>query len=648
MVLVSAFGDAVVADRLRYRLHDMWVPGRLELGPLTALDELRDWLDDERWWEAGSPNVWRSLCRDVDDALRSAAAPLYSVAAVPIDDLLAELDALERALRTDKKPPARTAASRLKLRRLEHVVRSALSRPEAVHAAWTGLLDACRDGADRRTLDQRQAELWYAAERTGHPWDRLFRLMGGVLADSERCVCEVQDAVASGTIRIVPRPPADRPARMAISERLRLLDRYLRLPVADARSEVWVGVEDAFFDAVSLEVGPVTFWNGPRLRSAVDGGGEDGTLVLPRMIRRHQRLFQWLWENRHARAGFALAQVPIDRGRPSEARYDAQQTVRAVLVLAELDEGFSAWRVAERGLLHFADGEFVFRDQLEPGDVPVGLRVADLARDNTPQALRERAPAIASHLPLRSGLSAVRHALELVRWFVQGRSAPGPARIVLAKRVIERTAGWAGVREEHFTDSFLAIPWARRQVVGEIGDAVHGALAALRADARAGDRETWRELHAGPRRMVTYNDADRAIVDTSAAVEHLDWLIDRLEADRVERLQLERLVPLVATGEAFAGRVDELHVRFRLLRRRHGRHRNAIVHGGPINEQSVDSVLLFVDAVAVDTLAAVLEAVFAGETLPAYLGRRRDAYDDWLDRVRTSGLPVHRTLGIAI
>lgn len=123
------------------------------------------------------------------------------------------------AIRQDKKAGqhvrrARTSAARATLAERERDVRKALTTPLAVRAASDGLLDACRHGADERTLDHRQADLWYAAEAVGHPWDRLFRLMRGVLADSKADISEAEREISAGMIRVLPRPPEHGPNGM--------------------------------------------------------------------------------------------------------------------------------------------------------------------------------------------------------------------------------------------------------------------------------------------------------------------------------------------------------------------------------------------------------------------------------------------------
>jgi hypothetical protein len=645
---VSTDQDSAAVARVLSRLHEMWVPGPLSLSPATALDELRDWLADEHWWREGSHATWLALCADVDDALASAGSPLYAVASLPVDRLRSSLAAFTVALRQDKKDgrnarQARTAARRNELVGLEHAVRDALARPTAVAAAWQGLLEACRGVADENTLDQRQAELWHAAEDAGHPWDRLFRLMRGVLGDSERDIGEVRRDVAAGVIRLLPRPADYGPAGVPLSERLDLLEQYLRLPVADAHSEVWVAIDDAFIDGASFTVGAVTFWNGRELRAAA---ASNELLTLPPAVQRHTWLFQWLWERRDSESPFVLAQVDVGGGRPNAARDDARDTVRAMLVLAEFDEGYSSWKVADRGLLHFADGEWVFRNQLEPRARPAGLARARMGRDNTRQALETRAASLASHLPLRATTAQVRHTFELVHWLSRGRATPGSARIVLTKRVIERAAGWTGVPEATFTDD-LAIPWARRRVVEHLGSAVRRALRVLEHDPAR--EAAWLEVHRA-RGIVRYTDAevDAQIVLLDKAIENFAWLVDQLPDGSAEQTELKRLAPRVASGAALAAWVKEHGDVFVLLRNRYRRHRHAIVHGGPLSEESVDTILLFADALAVETLAAALDSVLARQPLDQYFARRKTVYERWLGALQTSSAPVHELFGVSM
>lgn len=313
----------------------------------------------------------------------------------------------------------------------------------------------------------------------------------------------------------------------------------------------------------------MTFWRGSALREAIAGGTE---VHLPDLVTRHGELFSWLWKRREDGASFALARVIIGAGAPSAARADAKDTVRALLALAEFDEGYTAWRVAERGLLHFVDDQWVFREQLGPGRQPKALDLARIARDNTPAALRARAPSVGPKLPLRATTVDVRHAFELLHWLAQGRATPGPARIVLTKRVIERAAGWAQVKEDTFTDQQLAIPWARRQTLSRISEANSAALAVLK-DAADNKHRTWLEAHNEPRRIIVGYPGSRTAIDTAKALEHLEWFAKDLEADSEAGDELDRLRPLVANGAAYADWIDRLLEQFGHLRRRYSRHR---------------------------------------------------------------------------
>jgi hypothetical protein len=203
------------------------------------------------------------------------------------------------------------------------------------------------------------------------------------------------------------------------------------------------------------------------------------------------------------------------------------------------------------------------------------------------------------------------------------------------------------VKEDTFTDQQLAIPWARTQTLRRIGEATRTALIVLEHAADNQQHLTWLEAHNEPRRIVLgYPGSRTAAIDTAQALQNLEWLASSLEADSEARDELDCLRPLVANGAAYGDWVERLCEEFVCLRHRYSRHRNAIVHGGPINEQSIATILLFVDALAVDTLAATIEAVLSGHPLDAHFASRKQVYQDWLAGVRTSGRPLHELIGV--
>jgi hypothetical protein len=292
--------------------------------------------------------------------------------------------------------------------------------------------------------------------------------------------------------------------------------------------------------------------------------------------------------------------------------------------------------------LHFAAGDWVYREQLDPGRAPKGLELARIAQDETPNALRVRAPDVAPCLPLRTSTIAVRHAFELLHWLAEGRATPGPARIVLTKRVIERVAGWAHVNEDTFTDQQLAIPWARKQTIVNIAGATRAALGVLERDGDPARRDAWELAHGAPLEIIS----DDGVLDACRAVEHLDWLIGRFAPGEQARRDLEQLKTRVGDGITYGAWIDELCAEFKLLRGRYNRHRNAIVHGGPLDEQSISTILLFVDSLAVDVLASTLECVFAERPLTTHVAQRKQVYDEWVKQIRSTGQDLHPSLGV--
>lgn len=163
-----------------------------------------------------------------------------------------------------------------------------------------------------------------------------------------------------------------------------------------------------------------------------------------------------------------------------------------------------------------------------------------------------------------------------------------------------------------------------------------------RRDDEARQR-AWRLAHAAPRQLID----DSGVVNVSRAVQHLDWLIEQLDRNEQERRELERVRPLVVDATTYVSWIDDLREEFVLLPNRYSRHRNAIVHGGPLNEEAVQTILLFVDALAVDTLAATLDGGFARRPLIQHFAERRAAYVTWREELLVPGVRLHERIGIS-
>lgn len=646
----ATLDDAAVIERLRGRVHRLWLPRRVPpLDLLTALRELGAWVDDDHWWRNGSFAGWLALIADVSSSAARSGPAVQAACDADRAALSDELDRFALAIKQDRRDDARPGRTRGTPRRqsftsqrrgtitdLIERLQHTLATGEALRAGWLDLLSAAQSRAPDHDLDQRQAELWLLAIHAGHPADRLAALLGSVLADGAAAIAEARAAAVTGTVITAERAPDLHPAGWSPADRLAVIGDYLATPVAPCASEVWLAVEHAHLDDAQLSVGPVTFWSSALLRRDLPEVDEVGASAsLPAMVRAHPERFAWLVERRAADAPYVLAQVDVGVIPPAHARPSARRTVAALIELATFDAGHSSWRVADRGQLAFADGAWVYREQLDPGETPTGDALIDLARDRTADELRNRAPAVHRLLPLATAPSDITHAFELLRWLSEARATAGAARIVLTKRIIERAAGWAVVDESAFVDGHLAIPWAQAQTINEIGRLARAAIRRL-------DEPAWSEAHAPSRHLMDY---DAGIVHTDRVVEHLDWFAANVPAGSQERVDLERLGQRVADGAAYAAWIDELVDDFQLLRRRYSRHRNATVHGGPIDEQSVAVIVGFADALAADTLAATLDGVFARTPLRDHFAARKITFDRWKQRL-TTGLPTQQLLAV--
>src|SRR3954452_8173054 len=77
---------ALIAARTRERYRRL-------LPVPVALDELRDWVADDRQWLGGKPRHWVGLLRDVADGLRAYGPSVSALLELRCDWAIAALDA---------------------------------------------------------------------------------------------------------------------------------------------------------------------------------------------------------------------------------------------------------------------------------------------------------------------------------------------------------------------------------------------------------------------------------------------------------------------------------------------------------------------------------------------------------------------------
>ncbi|MGH8164759.1 MAG: hypothetical protein ACREP1_10540, partial [Rhodanobacteraceae bacterium] len=354
-----------------------------------------------------------------------------------------------------------------------------LSDPALLRASWEDLNRAIRK-SDRHRETKTLALLAALAKFQGQPWEPLSKRIWQVLGDDKNTINALR-AEWSGKPHPEPRLPPER-AGLAAADRLALAERLLAPPAARASRVVWLGYSEAHVPQFVLELGDaVALYEGRWLIAVLEHWEDSGHAHkrIPAEVAAHRTecLSSWTLEEGNDRP-FALMRIALGEGVISQARDEAQATAEVLLQLATFySNGHASWRDASSFIV-FADG---YPNERTLGWISAGEKTGAnlvLAQDRTATILEELKPMIAPHLPVTD--PRVRIALDLLHWLVAAQQSWAPARFLLCDRILEKVSGWTDEPDPtRFARKYLALYWARQELMSDIADATLQAVYAI-------------------------------------------------------------------------------------------------------------------------------------------------------------------------
>lgn len=428
--------------------------------------------------------------------------------------------------------------------------------------------------------------------------------------------------------------------------------RALGAPPGRGRSIVWLSVDHAWAwgpstnPAVQLINGDwlldvLRQWDGPR----------DG--VPPEIAADPQRLLDTcprFDDNADTREQLPVtfARIDLGEGPTAGVRERARDLLELLIARASVRQGGTNWKIS--GVcLHFVDNELIFESTGPIGDPYIydRLRRGDIVGDPTGSTINEEAGRLGNHVAVIDG--RMHATLELAQWLNRSRIAPAPARLVLAGRIIEQAANWAGVQVAELVDEHLAPAWAIARVADDLSRA--GAAAVLRLPGGEGITST-------DAQRQTCLEERRALLDDARedgrprarpwdVLRRIDWLVDQHAPDTETGDYLRELRERLADGPAAAAWLDELIGEVAICNARALRTRNAIVHGGPLIVEVARTTVALRDALAGQALDWVIDALIAGAAVPTAFAARRARFVAARERLRSGADPLVELAGVA-
>lgn len=596
---------------------------------LLAARELEGWLGDSRPYDGQHKPGWRSALADF---LHSASNLGPELQAALDSHLKDAIDAAESLNRDFTVPSKANMGDVLQGRRgRDQLVftglRAQWAAAEVREAAWDDLAEACRDvtvGYD--VLAIRRDLFWEIMEAGDHDVHWMGDLLSGVLRDSAFYIAQAGIWLGDiiGTQSALLRH--DHAAGLPEGKRLALCRRILTAPPVDGHYVAWAAFDHAGPGSVRETVGPISFWDSKWVRAVLEQ--RDGNLPdIPEELQATDGIFKpdLLPDAPDVR----LARVDLGTGAWTDPLRVARDQAEAVVVLAGFNVGHSYWRLM-RGHLVTIDGRVrslaAFSGTRDEQDTP-----STLYQEAMDVELASLASTMREHLPVTDRkLSEV---IQAVHWWQQARRQPPLTAVLLHVRVLELLSQRVGgYRYWHqYTDQHLKSWWVRWSMVCELADIVSTCLAssgrvpdpADRVQLERIERDMTALLPGGKRRRE-YNKAIDAL-PTLASIFPPQETLGRRIRDLGERLDPKNLPSWR----------DALTRDWQLTLARLVRLRNSLAHGGPIEDDSAETVRLFVQQVAGQALTVALEGTLNGQGVAAASQAHKQQFDDWMTGLTT-------------
>jgi hypothetical protein len=629
--------------RARYALADADRRAAFQAdGTLTALvGELREWLEDDRQWISAYARQWVSLLSDLE-AARTATGKNLDAFLDGSRPAWQEISLCRAALKKQRDGRTADPAIRRRLQRACEAIAAQLTDPLILGATWDDMMTST-------TFAGTQAEAWrilFFIDGQGLDAKGLASQLREILEDDKIAVEVARDEYSGDT------EPNQR-AGLGEAERAALARSLLFKPARRAEAVIWLKYALAPFSPDMLQLGDtVTLYQARWLRSTLVS---DTAARLPPELHGEDHLHVKLL------AGAALS----DDGNGSAAEDDEDEAIPHVLVRVALGEvptaealGLAretAELIVSLATLHGADpsiwiltnSHVSYYDGMEssasfhapPVLTPTIEQRAAMRADRVPEVVDEWAGDLSPHLPLKR--ADLRRAAQLALWLRRSREAWEPGRIVLCDRVFEQVAGWAGVLDRgRFIHEHLRLSWALRRVRLEISNCWSGIYAARLNFDPAISKEGWEKIKADKGLEYETVDGGGWSINLRGVLLHLDFLLSVVCVDTPLHEQLFRLKHRTENGKATVGWVNELLKDFDELESRTRRVRNALVHGGPVSDDTARSVLPFVEWLTGEALHTAIKGLLSdGDLIDQFLDRR-EGYERSLSRLQRNEPPA--------
>ena len=601
---------------------DRWAPSEV-VSILVATHALRSWLTDHRSYEGHHKQGWSSAIADFQRSLSHLGPDLRSVLGA---ELAAAISAVGQ-LHADLISPGSAAhtsallqAHRTSDKQILDQLGAQWAQPETRAAAWNDLMEACHEPTiSYETLSLRRDLFWQLIKASDHDAEQMSGHLAGVFANDAFYVAMARLWLGDISENEVPGPLPTSDAGLTELQQLELCKSLLTRPPTQGHYVVWIAFDLAGHGRYAQAVGPVFFYKAQWLRHALNSKSGLSIPPVPSELKSSAGFFTR--DNLPNGVGEVLARVDLGAGAWTDPVRIATEQAEAVVALAGFNIGETQWR-RMAGYLVAVDDRVKVLATFQPVRADKH-RANDIYQQYMDAELAELAKKLPAHL--LSTDPEFSEVVKAVHWWEQARQQPPLAAVLLHVRILELLSQRVAVTPwQRYVDDFQQAWWIRHIMIQRLHGAIDECLLNRERVPNQADRDYLQELD---RRITTHQpggytrdlrEGFNALPDLARIFAPHDN-IGRRVRDAAARLTLATL-PSWCT---------DLEAEWKLTLDRLQRVRNALAHGGPIEDESAETVRVFVEQLARLSLAVALQGSLEGKAVAMANQERKQWIDQW-------------------
>lgn len=608
---------------------------------LAATREVQRWLTDPRPYNGQHRPGWRSAIADFERGVGDLGPDVRSVLGSDLTDAVSVAAALEAALAPAGGAAVVTALMQAQGATYQAVFSRLLSRcgePDSREAAWRDLMDACRGTAVSYETLALLRDLFWQVVRAGDCDPReTGDLLAGALDDNALSVTLARVRLGDVNEADVTWPSPSQTAGLSDNEQLALCRRIVVKTPTRGLYVVWIAFDRAAPGVMHRTIGPISFWNSKWVRTVLEQGQGGANLdAVPGELKGTDSFFKpnVLPDD----SAVVLARVELGTDARSDPVGAATEQAEAVVSLASFHVGDTKWRLMPGYVVAIDDRVIsigTFHPIVDKRDLSSALYQSSMEAEFA--ALE---PRLQGHLLITDpDLSEV---IQAVRWWQQAREQPSLAAVLLHVRVVELLSqrvirgSW-----QDYLDQYHRASWTRFVMLNRFADVLRDCLLNDQQVPDPQDQAYLQQLD----RDVRTNRAGGFALDLRRGFNALPKLVSIFPLhDNLGRCVRDVTAQLILAE--LPGWRDDLLKDWTLVRARLARIRNALAHGGPISDESAETVRAFVEYVSGQALSIALEGLLDGRGIAQANQDHKQQADRWNADLSTATDVMDALIGV--